>query len=84
MRNTLIGLPTVFSTVQEARLFSELLTAKTLVLAHTVVNLQSNSAGTTPDIDMETLYAWDMGRKDARWDPKRIIGAIPKLPLRNT
>jgi hypothetical protein len=51
-----ITLPTIFSNMQEARLFSEIFTSKTLVLAHTLLKLQSASTETRPDIDMATLY----------------------------
>jgi hypothetical protein len=72
MGTYLLGLRTAFASIQEARLFSELLTEKTLVLAHTLLNLQSHSAGTTPDIDMETLYIpgiWAARMRDGIPDP---------------
>jgi hypothetical protein len=51
-----MAVPTAFSSMAEARLFSEILTSKTLVLAHNLLKLHSNPTETTPDIDIATLY----------------------------
>jgi hypothetical protein len=50
------ALPAVFPNLQEARLSSEILTSKTLVLAHTLLKLHSAPTETHPDIDIATLY----------------------------
>ncbi len=69
-----MSLPAIFSSVSEARLFSEILASKALVLAHTLLRHQPASTETHPDIDPATLYIPGI------W-AARVRSAVPAGPL---
>jgi len=69
----------------EARLFSQILTSKTLVLAHNLLKLHSDSTETTPDIDIATLYIPGIWAARLRTTfPTHLLEQYKNLPLRNS